>query len=254
MILQKLFATGQWCRIRATFLSDYLESCFRCSCLQAGRFGLQLFMALIMKHINMKNLFLGLFLSVAASGAAYALGDAEAGKTKSAACGGCHGLDGNSPIATYPKLAGQNERYIAKQLTEFKANTTRQNAIMLGMAAAVSDADAADIGAYYQSKAVTSTAPFDEAKAARGRDLYNGGDLQKGIPACKACHGPQGGGNAGSGYPQVGGQYVGYTLAQLKAFKDGTRSNDERRLMRDIVEKLSDADLDALANYIASIK
>ena len=208
-----------------------------------------------MKYLSMKNLFLSLLLSLSViSNAAFALGDAEAGKAKSASCGGCHGLDGNSPLDTFPKLAGQNEKYIAKQLAEFKANKTRQNAVMLGMAAAVSEADAADIGAYFQSKAVTSTAPFDEAKAAKGRDIYNGGDLQAGIPACKACHGPAGGGNAGSGYPAVGGQYVGYTLAQLKAFKSGARSNDERKLMRNIVEKLSDDQLEALANYMASIK
>jgi len=208
-----------------------------------------------MKPFIMKNLFLSLLLSLAViSNAAFALGDAEAGKTKSAACGGCHGLDGNSPLDTYPKLAGQNERYIAKQLTEFKANKTRQNAIMLGMAATVSKADAADIGAYFQSKSVTSTAPFDKAKAAKGRYIYNGGDLQAGIPACKACHGPAGNGNAGSAYPAVGGQYVAYTLAQLKAFKSGSRSNDKGQLMRGIVAKLSDDQLEELANYMASIK
>jgi len=208
-----------------------------------------------MKAFTMKNLFLSLLLSLAVvSNAAFALGDAVAGKTKSASCGGCHGLDGNSPLDAFPKLAGQNEKYIAKQLAEFKANKTRQNAVMLGMATPVSAADAADIGAFYQSKAVTSTAPFDEAKAAKGRDIYNGGDLQAGIPACKACHGANGNGNAGSGYPSVGGQYVGYTLAQLKAFKSGARSNDERELMREIVGKLSDDQLEALANYMASIK
>ncbi len=203
----------------------------------------------------MKPIFTGLLLSLlAVSNVVHALGDAEAGKAKSAACGGCHGLDGNSPMDTYPKLAGQNERYIAKQLAEFKANDTRKNAIMMGMAAAVSEADAADIGAYFQSKSVSSAAPFDADKIARGRDLYNGGDLQKGIPACKACHGPTGGGNAGMGYPQLGGQYVNYTLAQLKAFKDGSRRNDDKALMRSVVEKLSDTDLESLANYIASLK
>jgi len=202
----------------------------------------------------MKQVFFCLLLSLSLSGNALALGNVEAGKTKSAACGGCHGLDGNSPLDTYPKLAGQNERYIAKQLADFKANDSRKNAIMQGMAAAVSAADAADIGAYFQSKAISSSAPFDQAKAARGRDLYNGGDLQKGIPACKACHGPTGSGNAGSAYPQLTGQYVPYTKAQLAAFKDGKRSNDSGKLMRMIVDKLSDADIDALANYIASLK
>ncbi|MDT8281446.1 MAG: c-type cytochrome [Gammaproteobacteria bacterium] len=181
-------------------------------------------------------------------------GDAAAGKGKSAACGGCHGFDGNSPIVTYPKLAGQNEAYIIKQVKDFKANSTRQNAIMMGMVAALSDADAADIGAYFQAQQVTAAAPFDEAKAAAGRDLFKGGDLQKGIPACQACHGPAGAGVAGIGYPMLGGQYVEYTLAQLKAFKDGSRSNDDKQLMRDIVNQLSEEEMVAVANYIASLK
>ena len=202
----------------------------------------------------MKKLFLAslMFLFVT-SGSAIA-GNAEAGKTKSAACGGCHGVDGNSPVADFPKLAGQNEAYIVKQVKDFKANSARKNEIMFGMVAAVSDEDAADIGAYFQAQSISQAAPFDEAKAAAGRELYKGGNLQTGIPACQACHGPMGGGTAGIGYPQLGGQYVAYTLAQLKAFKDGTRINDDNELMRSIVEKLSDEDMDAVANYIASLK
>lgn len=187
------------------------------------------------------------------AGAAIA-GDAAAGKTKSAACGGCHGVDGNSPAPNFPKLAGQNEAYIVKQVKDFKANTTRKNEIMFGMVAALSDADAADIGAYFQAQSIKDAAPFDADKAAAGREIYKGGDLQKGIPACQACHGPKGAGTAGIGYPQIGGQYVDYTLAQLTAFKNGSRTNDDKMLMRSIVEKMSDKDMAAVANYIASLK
>jgi cytochrome c553 len=189
----------------------------------------------------------------AVSGAALA-GDPVAGKTKSAACGGCHGFDGNSPIATYPKLAGQNEAYITKQVHDFKANTTRQNAIMMGMVAALSDEDAANIGAYFQAQHVTAAATFDESKIAAGREIYKGGNLQAGVPACQACHGPTGAGTAGIGYPMLGGQYAEYTLAQLKAFKDGSRTNDDKELMRSIVAKMSEEDMVAVANYIASLK
>ncbi len=181
-------------------------------------------------------------------------GDAVAGKTKSAACGGCHGLDGNSPVPTYPKLAGQNEAYIVKQVKDFKANSDRQNPIMFGMVAALSEADAADIGAYFQSQSIKEAAAFDESKIAAGSEMYKGGDLQKGIPACQSCHGPTGAGTAGIGFPQVGGQYVEYTLAQLKAFKNGSRKNDNKMLMRSIVEKMSEADMVAVANYMASLK
>lgn len=202
----------------------------------------------------MKKLILaGIAMFFLMSGAVMA-GDAAAGKTKSAACGGCHGMDGNSPIPAYPKLAGQNEAYIVKQVKDYKANSDRQNAIMLGMAAGLSDEDAADIGAYFQAQTVRDAAVFEADKIAAGRELYKGGDLQKGIPACQACHGPTGAGTAGIGYPSLGGQYVEYTLAQLKAFKDRTRKNDDKMLMRSIVDKMSDEDMVAVANYIASIK
>ncbi len=202
----------------------------------------------------MKKLILAsMMMFFATSGAAVA-GDAVAGKTKSAACGGCHGVDGNSPVAMYPKLAGQNAAYITKQIKDFKANTTRQNPIMLGMVAALSDEDAADIGAYFQAQSVKQAAPSDAAQLALGSELYKGGDLQKGIPACQACHGPTGAGTAGIGFPAVGGQYVEYTLLQLRAFKSGARSNDDKMLMRSIVEKLSDEDMIAVANYMASLK
>ena len=181
-------------------------------------------------------------------------GDAAAGKTKSAACGGCHGVDGNSLIPMYPKLAGQNEAYMVKQIKDFKANDTRKNAIMLGMVASLSDADAADIGAYFQAQHVKSSAPFDKEKAAAGRKVYNGGDLQEGVPACKSCHGPAGDGIAGIAYPMVGGQYVDYTLAQLNAFKNGSRTNDDKEIMREIVKQLTDKQIVELANYIASLK
>ncbi|MBN4063706.1 cytochrome c4 [Cardiobacterium sp. AH-315-I02] len=206
----------------------------------------------------MKKIILaGIALFFVTSGAVFAnatFSDAvEAGKAKSALCAGCHGMDGNSLIPMNPKLAGQNQAYMVKQIKDFKANTTRQNAIMIGMVAALSDEDAADIGAYYQAQAVSQVATFDEEKAAAGSDMYKGGDMTKGIPACQSCHGPMGGGVAGIGYPQVGGQFVEYTLAQLKAFKGGTRSNDDKELMRSIMVKMSDEEMEAVSHYIASL-
>ena len=195
----------------------------------------------------------GMVLMFAFAGVAHAAGNAEAGKAKAASCGGCHGMDGNSVVPTFPKMAGQGEKYIVKQLAEFKANTTRKNDVMLGMAAALSEEDAADIGAFYASQKLAGPAPADESKLTLGRQIYKGGNLTDGIPACQACHGPRGGGIAGSGYPQVGGQYVDYTLAQLKAFRDGTRSNDDKMLMRSIVKDMTDEQMEAVAHYIASL-
>jgi cytochrome c553 len=185
--------------------------------------------------------------------AAQAAGDPEAGKTKAAACAGCHGADGNSVVPTFPKLAGQGEKYTAKQLADFKANQDRKNELMLGMSAGLSEQDMADLGAFYARQKLAGPAPADESKLELGRQIYKGGDLAKGRPACQACHGPEGAGIAGSGYPQVGGQYADYTLAQLKAFREGTRMNDDKMLMRSIVKDMTDEEMEAVANYIASL-
>lgn len=188
------------------------------------------------------------------AGAAQAAGDAAAGKNKAMACGGCHGMDGNSMVPTFPKLAGQGERYIVKQVADFKANTTRQDAMMIGMVAALGEQDAKDIGAYYASQKLASAAPADESKLAMGREIYKGGNLQTGVPACQGCHGPSGAGNSAAGYPQVGGQYATYTLKQLHAFKNGSRSNDDREVMRKVLKIMTDAEIEAVAQYIASLK
>ncbi len=193
-------------------------------------------------------------LMFAFSTLAQAAGNADAGKDKAVACGGCHGTDGNSFVESFPKLAGQNEKYIVNQLHAFKTSNGRSNEIMLGMAAALSDQDMADIGAYFQRQQVKAAAPADATKLKRGRDIYQGGNLVTRAPACIACHGPSGAGNPGTGYAQVGGQYASYTLAQLQAFKSGARTTDEKSLMRDVLAKMSDTDIEAVAHYIASLK
>ena len=192
--------------------------------------------------------------ALALAGNAQALGDAEAGKTKAAACGGCHGMDGNSMVPTFPKLAGQNEKYIVNQLKAFKTSEGRSNEIMLGMAAALTEQDMHDIGAYFYTQKISAAAPADESKLAMGREIYKGGNLQTRLPACQACHGPTGAGNPGTGYAQVGGQYADYTRAQLMAFKKGERTTDDKALMRDIAKMMSDEEIDAVSQYIASLK
>ena len=144
--------------------------------------------------------------------------------------------------------------FLREDEDEFGESLHRRTEELYSVQDALSDEDAADIGAYFQAQSLTAAAEADADKAAAGREMYKGGDMQKGIPACQACHGPSGSGTAGIGYPQLGGQYVDYTLAQLKAFKDGTRKNDDKMLMRSIVEKMSDEDMAAVANYIASLK
>jgi len=190
----------------------------------------------------------------AVSGSVQAAGDAAAGQAKAAACGGCHGMDGNSMVPSFPKLAGQGEKYIVKQLADFKANTVRQDPVMMGMAmAVVSEQDAADIGAYYASQTLAAAATHDASKLALGREIYKGGNLQTDTPACQGCHGPKGAGNAPAGYPQLGGQYAGYTMKQLNAFKDASRTNDDRKIMRNAVARMTSAEIEAVAQYIASL-
>lgn len=194
-----------------------------------------------------------LLLSLA--GVAHAAGDAAAGAEKAAACGGCHGADGNSMVPTFPNLAGQDEQYIAKQIADFKAMTARKDDTMVGMAAMlVTEQDALDVGAYYAAQKLNSTAPFDDSKLALGREIYKGGNLQTGVPACQGCHGPTGAGNPASGFPQLSGQFTDYTMKQLRAFRDGARSNDDRSMMRNALTRLTDVELEAVAHYIASLK
>ncbi len=193
-----------------------------------------------------------LLLSLA--GVVHAAGDAAAGKDKAAVCGGCHGAEGSSMVPTFPNLAGQSEKYIVKQIANFKAKTTRQDPMMDAQVAALSDTDAQDIAAFFASQKLVSTATADESKLAMGREIYKGGNLQTGVPACQGCHGPTGAGNPGSGYPQLTGQFAMYTMKQLRAFKDGSRSNDDGKVMRNALASMTDAEIEAVAQYIASLK
>jgi len=194
-------------------------------------------------------------LLMSLAGVAHAAGDAAAGEGKVAVCAGCHGVDGNSMVPTFPNLAGQGEKYIVKQIADFKAMATRKNDTMTGMAMTVAtDQDAEDIAAFYAAQKLNSTAVVDDSKLAMGREIYKGGNLQTGVPACQGCHGPTGAGNEAAGYPQLKGQHADYTKAQLHAFKDGSRSNDDRSMMRNALVRLSEEELEAVAQYIASLK
>jgi len=185
-------------------------------------------------------------------------GDAEAGKAKSAVCAACHGNDGNSPLAMNPKLAGQHAKYLAKQLREFRlASQTggkegRNNAVMNGMAAGLSDQDILDLAAYFSDqKPKAGETPEDVI--AVGQALYRGGDEARGIAACIACHGPAGNGMELAGFPDISGQYPEYTESQLKMFRSGNRHNDMNGMMRDIAKKLSDDDIKVLSQYLAGL-
>ena len=184
---------------------------------------------------------------------AQAEGSAVAGKAKSAVCAGCHGVDGNSMSPDFPKLAGQEAAYTAKQLANFKdPKSGRNNPIMLGMSAGLTPADMANLGAYYASQKVTpGSAVADAETLKKGERLYRGGNAKFGIAACMSCHGPSGHGIPPH-FPRVSGQHSAYTQKQLLAFKAGERTNDGDIMTR-IAFKLSAAEIKAVSEYMAGL-
>ncbi|MGI9229473.1 MAG: c-type cytochrome [Gammaproteobacteria bacterium] len=181
----------------------------------------------------------------------YAAGDAQAGQKKSGQCAACHGADGNTNTPSWPKLAGQHPEYLAKQLHDFR-DGKRQNPQMSPMASHLSDADIADLAAYFstQTRAPDTAKPKDLAS---GEHLYRAGDANRGLAACMACHGPTGDGNPAALYPKISGQHAGYMAVQLKQFKAEALANDRNGVMRDIASRMSNADIEAVSNYIQGL-
>lgn len=205
----------------------------------------------------MNKLFVSLLLTLGVTGIAQAagatlVGDAAAGQAKTAVCGACHGPDGNSMAPNFPKLAGQGDRYLLKQLHEIK-DGKRTVLEMTGLLTNLNDQDLADIAAYYSSQK-SSVGAADPALVARGEALFRGGNLEKGLPACTGCHSPDGQGNATAGFPHLGGQHASYVEKQLTDFREGDRTNDgDSLVMRSIAAKLSNKDIKALASYIQGL-
>ena len=205
----------------------------------------------------MNKLLVSLLLTLGVTGVAQAagtalVGDAAAGQAKTAVCGACHGPDGNSMAPNFPKLAGQGDRYLLKQLHEIK-DGKRTVLEMTGLLANLNDQDLADIAAYYASQKNTVGAA-DPALVERGQALFRGGDVEKGLPACTGCHSPDGQGNAPAGFPHLGGQHASYIEKQLTDFREGDRTNDgDSMIMRGIAAKMSNKDIKALASYIQGL-
>jgi cbb3-type cytochrome c oxidase subunit III len=183
---------------------------------------------------------------------ANAAGDAKAGQAKAAVCGACHGADGNSMAPNFPKLAGQGERYLLKQMHDIK-DGKRTVLEMTGLLTNLSDEDLADIAAYFSSQN-GSVGAADPKLVAQGEALFRGGKLAEGMPACTGCHNPAGQGNAEAGFPHLGGQHAAYTAKQLTAFREGERTNDgDAMIMRSIAAKLSNKDIAAISSYIEGL-
>ena len=186
-------------------------------------------------------------VGVSSSPLVFATGDISAGKTKSAVCAACHGADGNSPSDMYPKLAGQHASY----LYEFKSGK-RKNAIMAPMVANLSEQDMADLAAYFASKE-TAPGAVSEDLLELGKQIYRGGNSESGVPACMACHGPNGSGMPAAKWPKLSAQYRAYTESQLHAFANGERHNDPNGMMRDIASKLTEEEIKAVSAYVSGL-
>ena len=191
------------------------------------------------------------FIGSASVQLAFAQGDAAVGQSKAALCATCHGAEGNSEFQMNPKLAGQNATYLTKQLMDYKSGV-RSNPTMSAMVLNLSEQDMQDISAWYSSQQVTLQGA-DPKFVELGESLYRAGIKELAVPACSACHSPTGRGNAPAGFPSLGGQHAEYTLQQLRDFRAGVRQNDESSMMRMVVERLTDRELEALASYVSGL-
>lgn len=180
---------------------------------------------------------------------ALAEGSVEAGEQKAAVCLACHGPNGNSMNPEWPNLAGQHAEFIFAQLEAFKSGE-RQNPLMTPMAIGLTEQDMLDLAAYYEAQAPAAL-EADPALVEAGRALYLGGNLDRGITACTACHGPTGQGNPMAGYPVVAGQHAVYSAIALRAYASGERAN---AIMQDIASRMSEEDIAAVTSYIQGLR
>lgn len=187
--------------------------------------------------------------SVLASGPVLAA-DIEAGRAAANSCAACHGMDGNSANPAFPSIAGQGEKYLAKQLADYRSGA-RVNEIMGPQAANLSDEDIANLAAFYASQELKFT-PAEESSEG-GEALYLHGQPEDGVASCAACHGPLGKGNELSAYPRLRGLTEAYVTQSLQAYRDGSRANDNQRIMRELAENMTDDQIAALARHIASL-
>ena len=202
--------------------------------------------------------FAGALLSFAAHAQIAVKGDpAKAQQLVTQVCAACHGADGNSAIPTNPSIAGQHPEYAYKQLLNFKAEGGKQperpSPVMTAIVANMSREDMANAALYFGGQEAKPRSARDPELVKLGQMIYRGGIMSKGVASCASCHGPNGAGMPVQ-YPRVAGQHAQYTADQLKAFRAGARSNDPNRMMRLVAAKLSDREIDAVAQYVQGLR
>jgi len=201
--------------------------------------------------------------ALAISSSVNAAGDAAKGEALVASCAACHGADGNSAMANFPKIAGLGEKYLLKQLQDIKTGA-RAVPEMAGQLDASSEQNLADMAAFFAAKTTQLSGSKEQQVQLNsglktdglklGSKLYRGGNMESGVPACSGCHSPTGQGNAPAGYPRLSGQHADYVAKQLRDFRAGNRTNDgDAQVMRGVAQYMSDAEIDAVANFIAGL-
>ncbi len=206
--------------------------------------------------MSRRLLFVAAVLSGFAVGAqAVPLGDAAAGERKASLCAECHGFDGNSDNANSPRLAGQYAGYIIKQLKDFQKGR-RANHEAMGKAATIgNEQDVKDISAYFATQKMKGTPQKpNRSVVAAGEKLFREGNAKTGVYGCINCHGDKGKGKSEivTTFPVIGGQHRDYLVKQLKAFRDGSRSNDPAGMMVGVVKKITDKEIEAVAEYLSA--
>ncbi len=191
------------------------------------------------------GLLLGCALSAVSTTAA-----ADAKQIASTVCVACHGEDGNSSVPMFPRLAGLQVQYLAKQLNDYMSGK-RKNDVMTPLVATLKSGDVADLAAYFAAQKPQPGTVQDAALAAAGKVLYEDGNTTTGVPACEGCHQPNGIGNAR--YPRIAGQHQAYTIAEMNQFKKGARTNDRAHSMRSVAERMTEQEIAAVAEYLAGL-
>lgn len=201
----------------------------------------------------MKKLIAGVVLGVALTAAAHGAGDPQAGEQNAAVCAGCHGQGGQKPImGAYPKLSGLGEKYLHNQLVAIQSGD-RAIPEMTGLLDGKSDQELQDLAAYFDGQDMV-VSQADPDLVDQGAALYRGGNMASGVPACAGCHNPRGLGNEPGGYPRLGGQNADYVTKQLQAYRDGARAvGANSAIMMDVAAKLTDAEIEAVANYVSGL-
>lgn len=182
------------------------------------------------------------------------MGDADKGKALSESCAACHGADGNSTNPEWPKLAGQSEVYLVKQLMDYRSDK-RKDAAMGAMAKAIkTDEDVLHLAAYFANSVAKPGIAKNKELVTAGESIYRGGIVDSGVAACTACHGPTGKGIPSAKFPKVSGQHAKYAAMQLEKFKSGDRNNDTGKMMRNMAKKMSTKQMEAVAEYMAGLR